>query len=174
MCKLYISGCTRREPVLKTQLYTCTGQSQCHCLSSSSSDHIQGLSLHSCFFIQVQSETLWLKRHLTVFSVFQGVKKRLLSSCRQKQKSANLVIKRLCFWWPLWMCVNSDMYILMFFVHLAWRRNILIIGSGVGWRLPRRDTMEYTIVSSLLHVVCISMFLSLCSKSLQSTNLGIH
>ena len=34
--------------------------------------------------------------------------------------------------------------------------------------------MEYTIVSSLLHVVCISMFLELCSKSLQSTDLGIQ
>ena len=36
-------------------------------------------------------------------------------------------------------------------------------------------TMEYgTTVSSLLHVVCISMFLALCSKSLQSTDLGIQ
>ena len=34
--------------------------------------------------------------------------------------------------------------------------------------------MEYTFVSSLLHVVCISMFLTLCSKSLQSTDLGIQ
>ena len=33
--------------------------------------------------------------------------------------------------------------------------------------------MEYTIVSSLLHVVCLSMFPALCSKSLQSTDLGI-
>ena len=34
--------------------------------------------------------------------------------------------------------------------------------------------MEYTIVSSLPHVVCLSMFLALCSKSLQSTDLGIQ
>ena len=34
--------------------------------------------------------------------------------------------------------------------------------------------MEYTIVSSLLHVLCISMFLALCSKSLQLTDLGIQ
>ena len=34
--------------------------------------------------------------------------------------------------------------------------------------------MEYTVVTSLLHVVCISMFLALCSKSLQSTDLGIQ
>ena len=29
-------------------------------------------------------------------------------------------------------------------------------------------------LDSLLHVVCISMFLALCSKSLQSTDLGIQ
>ena len=34
--------------------------------------------------------------------------------------------------------------------------------------------MEYTIVSHLLHVVCISVFLVLCSKSLQLTDLGIQ
>ena len=34
--------------------------------------------------------------------------------------------------------------------------------------------MEYTIVSGLLHVVCLSVFLALCSKSLQSTVLGIQ
>ena len=34
--------------------------------------------------------------------------------------------------------------------------------------------MEYTVVTSLLHVVCISMFFALCSKSLQSTDLGIQ
>ena len=38
----------------------------------------------------------------------------------------------------------------------------LILGSGGGWRLPRRDTqMEYTIISSLPHVVCLSMSRSL-------------
>ena len=53
----------------------------------------------------------------------------------------------------------------------------LILGSGGGWRLPRRDThngYKYTIVSSHPHVVCLSMFLALCSKSLQSTDLGIR
>ena len=35
-------------------------------------------------------------------------------------------------------------------------------------------TMEYTIVSSLLHLVSISMFLALCLKSLRSTDLGIQ
>ena len=34
--------------------------------------------------------------------------------------------------------------------------------------------MEYTIVSSHPHVVCLSMFLALCSISLQSTDLGIR
>ena len=34
--------------------------------------------------------------------------------------------------------------------------------------------MEYTIASSLPHVVCLSVFLALCSKSLQSTDLGIQ
>ena len=34
--------------------------------------------------------------------------------------------------------------------------------------------MEYTTVSSLLHIVSISMFLALCLKSLQSTDLGIQ
>ena len=34
--------------------------------------------------------------------------------------------------------------------------------------------MEYTIVSSLPHVVCISLFLALCSKSLQTTDLDIQ
>ena len=42
------------------------------------------------------------------------------------------------------------------------------------WGTLKTLTIEYTIVSSLLHVVCLSMFLALCSKSLQSTDLGIQ
>ena len=50
----------------------------------------------------------------------------------------------------------------------------LILGSGVGWRLPRRNTHNGINISSLLRVVCISTFLALCSKSLWSTDLDIQ
>ena len=43
-----------------------------------------------------------------------------------------------------------------------------------GWRVPRRETRIRIMISGLLRVVSISMFLALCLKSLQSTDLGIQ
>ena len=53
----------------------------------------------------------------------------------------------------------------------------LILGSGEAGDCQGETltmSVEYTVVSSLLRVVCISKFLALCSNLLQSTDLGIQ